>query len=501
MNYQNITIVDAKLGDSITPALINSYSSLSIPSYKRAISFLTNNLASFPKSVRDSEGGEVEHELDTTLKLKPNKCQTSTVFWRQLHFHQVHEYRGFALIVREGRRVKSLHNLLPCDVTPFRLVPDGADWYEADQWFFVHSLKRPVPNEDIIYLPGLSPDGHGTYSPASLFYDVFDRAYSISRYQTVYMKKGTIIRGAIEVPTGVPEERQQQILTELRAFRNQDSNDRDVILLTDGAKLNNATISPEQSQLVEHDRESTKHIAQITDVPPWFLFENSEGKYINGFQQAWPDVVRGTFRPIVELVEDELTGKLLSTSEIEQGLKIKMNMDALLRGDPDAQSPHIIAEVAAGVRKRNEARELLGLPQDEDPESDKLQTPAGAPKPKPQPDKPEQQQQKAPDTYAALRPLLDDAAQRVQAKTEKAFERVSSKSNEDRITWGNVFSEEQQSYVLSCIAPVAFALHQTSGIQLDTEKLAQQYGQEIKKRAAGHDHKSLTDLLGDHLHE
>jgi HK97 family phage portal protein len=362
--------------DFVTPMAVNGYSVLSIPPYWRAMNFLSTNLASFPRSVHKDgakpEDGAPRHPLERLLRRRPNACQNSTVFWRTLFFHAADNGNGFAEIVRGSQaRAAALLNLLPHDVCPFRY--DHNDGDGAQQYYFVRSTQRILRGADIIHLQALGYDGMSGSDPTQLHSETFQRASVLNRYQTKYLQKGTVIRGAVEIPQGVTEDQVEQIVDRIKEFRGLDA-ERDVLVLSDGAKLENKTINPKDSEIVAQGGMIVKDIAQLTGVPPQFLYEFGESKYNNSIEQMGQDVVRYTFRPWIEQTEDELTTKLLSESDQDEGYAVRLNPGALLRGSTKEQEDGVAASVNAGIRTKNEGRKLLDLPPVADPDADKLKT-------------------------------------------------------------------------------------------------------------------------------
>jgi HK97 family phage portal protein len=363
----------------IAPSVISPYSALSVTAYRRAMVFLSTNLASFSRAVhRDGSRTERPHFLDRLLKWQPNGYQNSTAFWRTWFFHAAHMGNGYAEIEWDGSgyRPAAFHNLPPDRVIPYRYARRPAD--RPQQYYALTDgagrVLRSLKGADVLHLSALSYDGMAGMDPIALHAGTFQRALTLDKYQTRYLMKGTVIRGAIEIPQGVGEEQADQIVATLREHFHGAEAERDVLVLSDGAKLNNATLTPQQSQLVEQGTQSTKQIAQLTGVHPFYLYDDKDGKYNANPEQAGIEVLRYTFRPWIEQAEDELTLKLLADREIEDGYRVRLNPDVLLRGDTKAVNESAASTVNAGLRTRNEGRALLGLPPDPDPESDKLKT-------------------------------------------------------------------------------------------------------------------------------
>lgn len=367
-------IYDSPGGGMLGAAVVNSYTTLAIPAYWRAMNFMADNMASFPRSVRKNGVDLPSHKLLPLFCRKPNDYQDAFMFWRTLFFHRAHYLNGFAEIERDSQfNPVALHNRLPEQVAPFRWIDDTTK--KLSQWYWVGgAAPRVVAFEDMIHLTGLSYDGIAGLSPIFLLAETFERSRLLDRYVTRFLTKGSMIRGSIEIPAGATKEQQETIVATLRQhFRGADA-DRDVLILSDGAKLSNATLSPQDSQLIQQANFNTKQVAQITGVHPHFLYDDSEGKYNASPTQAAEDIVKWTFRPLIEQTESHLTLKLLTEAEQNAGLRIHLNPNSLLRGDVVQQSNVLVQQKNAGIRTANEARSELGLTPLNDPNADVLKT-------------------------------------------------------------------------------------------------------------------------------
>lgn len=365
--------------DVIRPITVNAYGALTLPAFWRATSFIADNLASFPRTVRRdgakaSDVDDAPHPLSRLIgrRRKPNAARSGFVFWRTLFFHAAHSGNGYARIRRgPANRATAMFNVAPHDVYSVTFTREGAS--EPEQWYLLNG-RDVVPAADMIHIQGISYDGTAGMDPIRTHSDTISRGLTIDRYVTKYLQKGTNIRGSIEYPSGVSDERLAQVRALLSTHFYGPNADRDILQLTDGAKFNNATQLPKDGQIVEQAAYTTKQIAQITGVPPEYLFELSEAKYNTSVEQAGINVVRYLFRPWIEQIEDELTSKLLTADEIDDGLSIALNPEALLRGDTKTQTDTIVAKANAGLISKNEGRDYLGLPPSDNPEDDKLHT-------------------------------------------------------------------------------------------------------------------------------
>jgi HK97 family phage portal protein len=501
-------------GTVIPPLLVNSYSALTIPAFKRAVQFISENLASFGRSVhQNGSPAPSKHPLDKLLSRRPNNYQNAFTFWQTIFGHMAHRGNGYAQIERDGQfRPFALNNLLPEHICSIRY--DHNDGRGVQQYYHHIPTGTILPGTDMIHLRfGISYDGMVGIDPICLHETTFQRAMSLDKFQTLYIQKGTVIRGSIEIPHGVSTEQVDEIKYRLRTyFRGADA-EEDVLVLSDGAKLNNTTITPEESELSKQESAITKQIAQIMGVPPEFLYEQSEAKYNNNVEQAGQNVVRYTFRPIIEQVESELTLKLFSDVEQETGYSININPNALLRGSTVEQETLINSSVNAGMRTKNEGRSELGLPAVNDPNADKLKTlgdtaappsqtektnsPAPTPTPPPPAPSTENAAEAKKTVFDALAPVIDSACERVDTKSEKAFADFAKKPDHERTIWTNVFADSQEKYAVATLTPVSESIVALGGPALDMKKIAARYAASIRKRAITGEVITLRSLLSE----
>ena len=370
-NANGITVFDAQSRSAVPATPINFYSALSVPAYYRAVTFLSDNLASLPRSVtQDGTKPPTPHPLDKLLNRRPNGYQNSTMLWRTLFFHAAHYQNGYVRIERDPLTLRpvALHTLMSEGVLPFRY--DDGQGGGPVQYFKDLKTGTIYLGDDVIHLAACSYDGMRGIDGTALHTGTLQQAATLDKFTTKYLMTGTNIRGSIEFQGELTKEKADQVRQQLREqFQGIDAQD-DVILLGD-ATLKNATTSPQQSQLVEMMAMSTKKIAQVVGVPPEFLFDKSETKY-TGIEEAGQNVVRYTLRPWIEQIEDECSRKLLTDEEQDAGYRVYLDTNALTRGDRTAEVGNATKLKLAGIYTANDALKELGEPDSKDPEASRL---------------------------------------------------------------------------------------------------------------------------------
>jgi hypothetical protein len=219
-------------------------------------------------------------------------------------------------------------------------------------------------------------------------------------------------------------------------------------------------------------------------VPPWFLFNDKNGKYNTTPAQAGEDVVKYLFRLLIEQAEDELI-KLLSDAEQDAGFTIHIDPAALIRGDVAMEATIVTQLTGAGLISGNEGRQELGWPKSNDPEADKLKQRGDTAPPKATTEPVKNASNVSVEHFTAL---IADAAGRVETKTIKATTNAQSKHTGESFTrWGNVFAQEQENHATEALAPILSAVAAVTGRTFPPDiamKIGASYAQQLRTHYA-----------------
>lgn len=491
---------------------------MAIPAFYSGVRFLCETLAGLPAEVC-KVGGKVRtpvlHPINTLLNKRINPLTIPYVVKETLYHHAIVWGNGFAYIRRDKTyKTTGIYTLTPDLVMPFRWRPDPTDDNPDPEWSQYYQIGgrenvAVVPAADIIHIPGLGFDGLAGYPVVFLLAETLQLARNAQRYGAKYLQKGTQVRQTIEIPMGATEEQIQQTLALVNKRHGGIDSEYDTAILTGGATMKNNTIPPQQSQLIETIAASVLDICRILRVPPHIVYSGMDGK--TATEEQGVDVVKYSLRNWIEKSEEEFSTKLLTPAERDSGLEICFDVSDLQRGQTEVRNASILALKNAGIITTNEARGEMGRAPSADPEADKLHIlgdthPPTAPPPiPPQAIKNsahahEAQPPAAVDIFGALRPLLIDAVNRVEAKTESAFKRREGKPDAERTIWANVFSGEQATYTHEALKPIADTLRTLNGPELDVGTIAERYAASIRKRAIDATPTNLTAIIEGMTH-
>jgi len=512
-NIMNVPTINVWSGAMTDPAsaVVNEYAVLSIPAFWSGVRFLSETLASLPKSVYRRIGSArqpVEHAQNKLLARKANPYSIPFVVFETWHSHAVIHGNGYLFVKRDPNTnaPTGYYNLNPQAVTPFR--------YNGQQWYLVRggtseSVKADnviLTAADVLHLPGLGFDGMTGYPVVWLMYEALELARNSQRFASRYLRRGTQVQGSIEIPGTATKEQIDAIVDRLRRTHAGIDSDYSFTVLTGGAKLNNSTIPPEQSQLLQSRQFVVLDMCRILRVPPHVVYDLGRATWSN-IESMGIDVVRYSLRSWIEKAEQELSSKILTQKEQDDGYYVRYSVDSLLRGDTNTQTQTTLSLVNGGVITANEGRARLDMGPLSDPAADQLRVPVNFPvttttdKPADPPAAPSNPEND--DNYAAraraatlesLAPVIADAVARVETKTAKAFANKQNKTPQERVVWGNVFAEEQARYVAEALAPLNAVLS-ANGQPLDIDRIGQRYAASIRAKLAGTEAKPLADIV------
>lgn len=197
-----------------------------------------------------------------------------------------------------------------------------------------------------------------------------------------------------------------------------------------GLKVRQNAMSLKDADLTGQMRWYLEQICRIYRVPLPLVQDWTHGTYTNS-EQAGLWFAQHTITPIA--VDTERTARKLFIDG-EQDHYIKFNVDAILRGDYSARTSGYNTLINAGVISRNEARAFEDLDPYEGgdeylvPLNMTTATAAAEAAPAPTTDAPitepaQRDAQPAPDQRALLRPIVDDAMERIQIRARQDRER------------------------------------------------------------------------------
>lgn len=310
-----------------------------------------------PPHVLRRQGAEQIHDTDNpayrVLAIAPNPLLPAGDLWR---WKQLTEDRTGNAYMRVKWSGYDVSELWPMTGTPPRLVIDdgsavyryhGDDFTPANTYplrevlhFKGPILKTPYEGKSLIDLASEAIGvtiaseqffarllGNGTHFPGYLEYD-----------KPLTGEDRKALRKSIEETSGLGEAGRMRIF------------DR-------GLKFKQNEMTLKDAQLTEQMRWQLQQIASVFRMPLAMLQDLTHGTYTNSEQQdLW--LAKHTMTPICVRTEDTVRHRLL---ERRPQIRLKFNLDGLLRGDYKTRTEGDSTLVRAGIIDRNEARSHYDL--------------------------------------------------------------------------------------------------------------------------------------------
>jgi HK97 family phage portal protein len=328
------------------------------------VNLLAGTQASLPLMVYRTDAAGVrtvakDHPLYFVLHDSPNYDQTAVDFWEFMCAGIELHGNGYAVIAtRTNGEINSLTPVRPDIVTVKRDRAGKLEYSWAEG-----GRTRVYTQESILHIRGFGGSPEGGASTLAACRQTFAGALAAEGAANSMFANGAMPSGVLSTDkTFTPDQRKlaEELLTEkfvgaLNAGRP--------MLLDNGLKWDQLTISPEDAQMLETRRFGVEEICRVFGVPPHMIghTENSTS-WGTGLEQQTLGFVKFTLRRRLKRIEQALEKQLLPLSERRQGVTIEFNLEGLLRGDSAGRSAFYQTMTQMGAMTVNEVRALENLP-------------------------------------------------------------------------------------------------------------------------------------------
>ena len=339
---------------------------------------LSNSISKLPNFVMDSRTREhVDHYLLRLLNVRPNEAMTPSIRRKVLENCRNEGGSGYDWIIRDPR-TGLIRELIPVPWWLVQLWRDeaGRVWYTVTHP--VAGTPMVLPNEDICHYKATTRDGLTCISPLRRASEVLAAAHAAQAYDLAFYANGGQPSGVLETDSdlggwaedvngkhiqnadGSYQTRKDQLRHEWEKIHAGPSNSHRLAILDLGLKYTPIAATNKDAQFVENKEVSIRDIARYFGVP---LYKLQEGKQAYGSnEQNAIEYVVSTLHPIVNQYAEEQTWKLLTNTELRQGLEIRINMMAELKGDTASRGAWYTNQRNNGVFSVNDIRALEDLP-------------------------------------------------------------------------------------------------------------------------------------------
>ena len=344
----------------------------------RCIEILSDSMGKLPSFIVDSRTRErVDLPLLKLLNVRPNEAMSPFVAKKVVETSRLVTGNGYEWILRSPRTGR-ITEIIPVPgelVEPWR-DQSGRVWYTVTHPWTGEPMR--LPQEDICHYKAASRDGLKGVGILHRASEVIASSLAAQQYERAYYENGgqpsgvlrteSDLGGYAEDPEGKPLTRsdgswitrKDQLRSEWEKIHAGPGNSHRVAILDFGLDYKPLSVSNQDAQFIESREVSVRDIARFFGVP---LYKLQEGKQAYGSnEQNAIEYVVGTLHPNVSQYEEERTWKLLTRSQVDAGLEIRINMMAELRGDTSARGQWYKDMMQEGPFSVNDVRALEDMP-------------------------------------------------------------------------------------------------------------------------------------------
>ncbi len=339
-----VTVQRLGLADSGT-IRTDADAAMRLSTVNRCIEILSDSMGKMPFFIYDSRSRQKlsDHPLCELLGARPNQWQTAFAAKKQLEAERING-NGIAWIRRDPSTLRPLEYIpIPKGRYTVSLDSNGSQRY---------TIQHPYTGEtivcgrmDVLHMMAFSRNGYSGISYLERASEVIRGARASQEYMTSYYTNGgqpsgvlkteSDLAGTLKVKQADGSEKEVSkkdlVRSEWEKVHSGPSNAGRIAVLDMGLDYKPLSASNRDMQFVEQSDLSVQDIARFFGVP---LYKLQAGKQsYDSNEQNSIEYVVGTLHPITTQWEQELTYKLLTPREAEQGLQIRGNMMAELRGD------------------------------------------------------------------------------------------------------------------------------------------------------------------------
>lgn len=326
------------------------------------VSLLAGTVASLPLQVfRPSPGGynvpAFDHPLYQVLNRSPNFDLSAAEAWEIMA--AVLELRGNAYARLSKRNDGSISAFYPI-LSEVKVERVGRrlrySWTEEGKNYEVYDTG-------ILHLRGFGGGPLGGKSALSVCRQVFRGALDAETSAVNMFKNGALPSGVLSTDkTMTPEQRKEAEKLLMEKFVGS-LNAGTPMLLDNGVKWEQLTISPEDIQMLESRRFSVEEICRIFGVPPHMIGHTEKtSSWGTGLEQQTLGFVKFTLRRRLRKIEQALEKQLLTAEDKARGVSISFNLEGLLRGDSQGRATFYQTMTQIGAMTINEVRAHENLP-------------------------------------------------------------------------------------------------------------------------------------------
>ena len=342
---------------------------LSEATYFACMNVLRESIGKLPLKVykyNERNGIEVarEHPLYNVLHTRPNPYMTSANFWATVEYNRNHYGNAYVWIQGYGKDTK-LWILPSTDVEVWyddaKILADQPDIYYK---YSAGGKQYMFGSEEILHFKASnSLDGLVGVSVQKQLQMTIGGAVKSQKLLNKMYESGFTAKAVLNYTGSLNDANVEQLVKNIENYAKgglKDKGVENIIPIPLGFKLDPLNVKLADNQFIEVKQYSSLQIASAFGIKPYQIGDYTKSSYASAEAQQLSFYV-DTLLYILKHYEEEITYKLLSREDMDNGYFAKFNVSVILRADLATQITTLSTAVNSFLMTPNEARAKLDL--------------------------------------------------------------------------------------------------------------------------------------------
>lgn len=342
---------------------------LSESTYFACMKVLSEAIGKLPLKLlkhNDKSGVETvrKHALYYVLHDRPNPYMTASIFWSTVEYNRNHYGNAYVWIQGAGESMKLW--ILPNDSVEVwydnaKILADQPDIYYK---YNANGRQIVFGSEEILHFKTSNTlDGLTGVSVQTQLKLTIGGAYKSQKLLDKLYENGFTAKAVLQYTGNLSDANVKTFTENIDKYTRgeiKDSEIKNIIPIPLGSSLTPLNIPLGDNQFIEVKQYTALQIASAFGIKPYQIGDYTKSSYASAEAQQLSFYI-DTLLYIVKQYEEELTYKLLSTEERNQGYYFKFNIDVIMRSDFKTKVETLSKATNSFLMTPNEAREKMDL--------------------------------------------------------------------------------------------------------------------------------------------
>lgn len=341
---------------------------LSEATYFACIKVLSEAIGKLPlKLMRATADGGIEkatsHKLYRVLSMRPNPYMTATHFWSTVEFNRNHYGNAYVWITGAGSKLNLW--ILPSDRVSVWVDDAGIFGKKNAIWYVYKGTDKKeykIPHDSIMHFKtSTSYDGVLGMSIREKLKTTLKGSTAAQEMLNGLFKSGFTAKAVLQYTGDLNDEKRTLFASKIEDYATGKVDTvHSIIPIPLGTTLTPLNTKLADNEFISLKQYSALQIAAAFGIKPCQINDYTKSSYAASEQQQLAFYV-DTLLYILKQYEEEITCKLLSQEEMNQGYYAKFNVAVILRADFKTQLEALQGAVQNTLYTPNEARAYLDM--------------------------------------------------------------------------------------------------------------------------------------------